>query len=300
MSSHDKNRIVSEYLAHLHEVQIRSWKLAQEYLTGAYRSVFKGRGMDFESVRQYYAGDEVRFIDWNVTARMNAPFIKEFKEERELSVMLVVDVSSSGQWASKDQNKSELAAQVAACLAYSAVNNGDKVGLLLFTDQVERYLPPRKGRRQALKIIDELLFQQPQGKGTSIRKALTFLNQVQKRRAIVFLISDLLDEGHEQMLKVTARHHDLIPVVIGDKHEKQLPNVGWMVVQDPESGERMEVNTSSRKVRERFARAAEERAHARKHMFRRLGTETVELQTGQPYWRPLQRYMEQRLRQAYR
>src|SRR5688572_5227293 len=180
--------IPQDYLKHIRRVEIRAWRLAEEYLAGAYRSVFKGRGLDFETVRAYTPGDDVRTIDWNVTARMNQPFVKEFKEERELGMVVAMDVSASGALASADQNKRELAADVAACLAFSAVNNGDKVGLVLFSDKVEKYLPPRKGRTQALRVIREVLYFQPQGKGTSIRQALNFINQAHRRRAIVFLL----------------------------------------------------------------------------------------------------------------
>lgn len=291
--------IPAEYLKRIRRIQIRTTHLAEEYLAGAYRSVFKGRGMDFDSVRAYAPGDDVRFIDWNVTARMDAPYVKEFREERELGVLIAVDVSGSGDFISGGHSKRELAAEVAACLAFSAISSGDKVGLLLFTDRVERYLPPRKGRRQALRIIREVLYAKPAGRGTSLRRALTFLNQVQRRRAIAFVLSDFLDKDYERVLKASARHHDLIPIVLTDPREERLPNAGWITVQDAETGEWLEIDTGNRKLRRLFAERAQERKQALKHLFRRAGSEMIELTTDQPYILPLQRYMERRLRQRH-
>jgi uncharacterized protein (DUF58 family) len=289
--------IPSEYLKRIRQIEIRTWHLAEEYLAGAYRSVFKGRGMDFEAVRAYSVGDDVRFIDWNVTARMDAPYVKEFREERELGVLLAVDVSTSGELISGQQSKRELAAEVAACLAFSAVSNGDKVGLVLFSDRIERYLPPRKGRSQALRIIREVLYAKPAARGTSLERAFDFLNQVQKRRAIAFVLSDFLDEGYERVLKVCAQHHDLIPIVLRDPREEVLPDVGWIVVQDAESGEWMEVNTGNKRLRTLFNERSKERHQRLRRQFRRLGTDVIELTTDAPYLLALQRYMDRRSRQ---
>jgi uncharacterized protein (DUF58 family) len=292
--------IPADYLKRIRQIEIRTWHLAEEYLAGAYRSVFKGRGMDFEAVRAYSAGDDVRFIDWNVTARMDAPYVKEFREERELGVLVAVDVSASGELVSGQQSKRELAAEVAACLAFSAVSNGDKVGLVLFTDRIECYLPPRKGRSQALRIIREVLCANPVHRGTSLKRALDFLNHVQKRRAIAFVLSDFLDEGYERVLKVCAHHHDLIPVVLSDPREEVLPDAGWIVVQDAESGEWLEVNTGNKRLRALFVERAKERRERLRQQFRRLGTEVIELRTDSPYLLPLQRYMDRRWRQRVR
>jgi uncharacterized protein (DUF58 family) len=289
-----------DYLKQVRRVEIRTWRMAEEYLAGAYRSIFKGRGLDFEAVRMYQAGDDVRFIDWNVTARMNATYVKEFKEERELNVIVAVDISASGELASQAQTKRELAADIAACLAFSAVANGDKVGMVLFSDKIERYLPPRKGRMQALRIIRDVLYHQPTQPGTSLRKALNFINHVQTRRAIVFLVSDYIDKDFDRSLKVTAQHHDLIPIVIRDAREQTLPDAGWIVVEDAESGEFAEINTSDPKVRETFAQLAQEREQDLRHRFRRMGTDTIELSTDQPYLQPIQQYMERRIRQRHR
>lgn len=264
-------------------------------MAGAYRSVFKGRGLDFEDVRGYTAGDDVRFIDWNVTARMHEPYVREFTEERELSVMIAVDVSASGELASGAQSKRELAAEVAATMAFSAVANGDKVGLLLFSERVEKYLPPRKGRPQGLRIIRDVLQHAGRHRGTSLREALKFLNHVQRRRAIVFLISDFIDDGFDRVLKATAHHHDLVPLSIGDPREEALPDVGRILVEDAESGELMEIDTSDPALRETFAQRAAEEREALRHRFLRMGTDGVFLRTGESCQRALQNYMERRM-----
>lgn len=292
--------IPTDYLKRVRQVEIRSLRLAEEYLSGAYRSVFKGRGMDFETVRAYQPGDDVRFIDWNVTARMNSTFVRQFREERELGIVVAVDVSGSGDLTSGQQSKRELAADVAACLAFSAVNNGDKVGLLLFSDGIEKYLPPRKGRTQALRIIREVLQYEARSTRTSLRTALNFINHVHTRRAIVFLVSDFLDTGFERTFKITARHHDLIPIIVGDAREQTLPDVGWLVVEDAETGELIEVNTSDRELRESFNSLARKRVDDLRQMCRRMGTDLIEVATDAPFVQPIQQFMERRIRQHSR
>ncbi|MEJ1971981.1 MAG: DUF58 domain-containing protein [Lacunisphaera sp.] len=287
--------IPKEYLKQIRQVEIRTRRLAEDYLAGAYRSVFKGRGLDFEDVRAYVAGDDVRFIDWNVTARMHAPHVREFTEERELSVILVVDVSASGEFASGERSKRELAAEAAACLAFSAVANGDKVGLLLFSSRVEKFLPARKGRLQALRVIRDVLYHRPLHRGTALRQALNFLNEVQTRRAIVFLLSDFLDEGFERALKAAGQRHDLIPLVLRDPREETLPDAGLLVVGDAETGECAEIDTGSPEIRAEFFRRAQVRRAELKRRFLRIGTDTIELSTDQPFHQPIQRYMERRM-----
>jgi uncharacterized protein (DUF58 family) len=312
--------IPQSYLKNIRRVEIRTRRLAEEFLSGAYRSVFKGRGMDFEDVRGYMAGDDVRHIDWNVSARMNATFVKEFKEERELSVVIAIDISASEDFgtaspagpasrsrrspaakdASAGSTKRELAAEVAACLAFSAISNGDKVGLVLFSDRVERYLPPRKGRTQALRIIRDVLYFKAAHRGTSLKRALNFLNHAQRRRAIVFLVSDFLDEGFDRSLKVTSRRHDLIPLLIQDAREQTLPDAGAIAVADAETGEVLELDTGRPEVREAFARLSRERIEGLRGRLRRSGTDAVELTTGEPYIGPIRNYMEKRMRQHRR
>ncbi|WP_438480491.1 DUF58 domain-containing protein [Oleiharenicola lentus] len=289
--------IPKKYLQNIRRLEIRTKRLAEDYLSGAYRSVFKGRGLDFEDVRAYSAGDDVRFIDWNVTARMQTPYVREFQEERELSVVIAVDISASGKMNTAAQTKRELAAEVAACLAFSATSNGDKVGLLLFSDRVETYLPPAKGRMQALRIIRDVLYQPAKSPRTSLRHALGFLSHVQTKRAIVFLISDFLDEGFDRILKATAHRHDLIPILVADPREQTLPDAGWIIVRDVETSELVEVDTGNPTIRTAFAEAARARVDALRHGFRRSGTDLIELKTGEPYLKPLQHYMEKRLSQ---
>lgn len=288
--------IPADYLKRIRRLEIRSRRLAEEFSAGAYRSVFKGRGLDFEDVRAYADGDDVRFIDWNVTARMRTPFIKRFREERELGVLIAVDVSASGDFGSGAQAKRELAAEVAACLAFSAVANGDRVGLVLFTDRVEKYVPPRKGRLQALRLIREILFFKPAGRGTALKRVLNFVNHVQRRRAIVFLLSDFLDDGFDRALQSTARRHDFVPILLADPRERTLPDVGLLTVTDAETGEQVELDTADATVRAGFAAAAETRLAGLRRVARRGGADLVELETGCSFLQPLQRFLEQRLR----
>ncbi len=222
---------------------------------GEYHSVFKGMGIAFEEVREYQPGDDVRTIDWNVTARMGHPFIKRYIEERELTVILLVDCSASQMFGTLYQQKREVAAELAALLAFSAISNNDKVGLMAFTDRVERYVPPRKGTRHVLRLIRDILYFQPQHRATSVKACLEFLSRVQQRRAIVFLLSDFLDRGYEKLMKRTARRHDLVMIRISDPREKELPAIGLLELEDAETGQPLLVDTSSRAVREAFAQA---------------------------------------------
>lgn len=289
--------IPTELLNRVREVEIQTRRLAEDHLAGAYRSVFKGRGLEFEDVRAYTAGDDVRLIDWNITARMNAPFVREMKEERELSVLLVVDISASADFPAEDSSKRMLALEAAACLAFSAVANGDKVGLLLFGQQVERFHPPRKGRLQAMRLLSELLHTRPELPGTSITAALRYLHQVQPRRAIIFLISDFWDESAEQLLGATAARHDLIPLLLSDWRERQLPDVGVVSVRDAESGEIGEIDTSDPVVRTEFERRSNQRRSLLRRRFQGWGTDLVELKTEQACYIPIRRFMEMRLNQ---
>lgn len=288
--------IPADQLKRVRRLEIRSRCLSEDLFAGAYRSVFRGRGLDFEDVRSYTDGDDVRFIDWNVTARMRTPFVKRFREERELSVVIAVDVSASDGFASGAQTKRELAAEVAACLAYSAAANGDRVGLVLFTDRVERYLPPRKGRLAALRLMRDALLFAPQQRGTSLRRALNFINHVQRRRAIVFLLSDFLDEGFARPLQAAAQRHDLVPILLGDPRERALPDAGQLALVDAESGEIAEIDTGDAATRAVYAERAEKRLTELRQVVRRGGADLIELTTGQPFVQPLQRFLEQRLR----
>lgn len=292
--------IPREYLKKIRTIEFRTNQLARDLLTGAYHSVFKGRGMDFEEVREYQPGDDVRAIDWNVTAKTGTPYIKKYREERQLTVMIVVDVSASDQWGSGEQTKKELAAEVASVLAFSATRNGDKVGLILHSDRVESYVPPKKGRSHIFRIIREILFYRPEGRGTSIKTALNYLNLVQSKPAVVFMVSDFLDEGFERVLKVSARRHDLIAVSICDRRELEIPDVGRILLEDAETGELTEVNTSDRKIRERFAKEAGEARRLGKSRLSRSGLDVIELETGVPYLLELKKFFERRIRRAGR
>ena len=287
--------IPREYLKKIRQIEIRTSRLAQELLSGAYHSAFKGRGMDFEEVREYQTGDDVRTIDWNVSARTNVTHIKKFREERELSICIMVDVSASGAIGAGEQSKRDLAAEIASVLAFSASKNGDRVGLILFTDDVEKCIPARKGRSHIFRLIHEILFFVPRRRGTSCTAALNFLNHVFPRRAIVFLISDFIDEGFERALKVTNQKHDLIAIHISDPNELTLPKAGWVAMEDAETGETIEINTSDPRIRDAYASAAEERRSTRRHLLQRSGLDLIETRTGEPYMRELRRFFDRRL-----
>ena len=278
--------------------------MVNDSLAGAYHSVFKGRGMNFEEVREYIPGDEVRTIDWNVTARAGRPFVKKFTEERELTIFLLVDISASGNFGSAALSKRDLAAELASVLAFSAIRNSDKVGLLLYTDRVERYLPPRKGRRHVLRAVRDILYHAPEGIGTDSVKALDVVNHVLHRRAIVFLISDFESSADQvagraalrRAMRQTNRRHDLIAVHVEDPHERELPNVGILALEDSETGEVVELDTASAAVRRRFKEQALERDRRLVSDFRSEGVDTLQLQTDSPYLPALQRFFKARER----
>jgi uncharacterized protein (DUF58 family) len=288
----------------LRELEIRTRRMVDDTMAGAYHSVFKGRGMDFDEVREYSPGDEVRTIDWNVTARAGRAFVKKFTEERELTIFLVVDISASGNFGSSALAKRDLAAEVGSVLAFSAIRNSDKVGVILYTDRIERYLPPRKGRRHVLRVVRDILYQVPQGTGTDTVKTLDVVNHVLHRRAVVFLISDFQTSGDpvaarahlRRAVRQTSRRHDLIAVHIEDRREQELPNVGIIALEDAETGEIVELDTARAAVRKRFAEVALERAQRLRSDLRSEGVDTVQLRTDMPYIPPLQRFFKSRSR----
>jgi uncharacterized protein (DUF58 family) len=288
----------------MRRLEIRTRRMVNDSLSGAYHSVFKGRGMDFDEVREYTPGDEVRTIDWNVTARAGRTFVKKFTEERELTIFLVVDISASGNFGSGEMAKRDLAAELASALAFSAISNSDKVGLLLYTDRVERHLPPKKGRRHVLRVVRDILYHQPAGTGTDTVKILDVVNHLLHRRAVVFLISDFQTAGdpvaaREQLrraMRQTNRRHDLIAVHIEDAREKELPNVGIVALEDAESGEIIEVDTGSAQVRKLFKEQSHERSRRLKSDLRAEGIDTLQLQTDVPYFGALQRFLKTRTR----
>jgi uncharacterized protein (DUF58 family) len=288
-----------DILKKVRQIEIRTRRLVNDSLAGEYHSVFRGRGMDFDEVREYVPGDEVRAIDWNVTARAGRPFIKKFTEERELTIMLMVDLSASGNFGSAGQSKRELAAELASVLAFSAIRNGDKVGLILFTDGIENYIPPKKGRQHVLRVVREILFFKPKHRGTNVTSALDFVNGVTDRRSVVFLISDFQSENLDNLrraMRLTHRRHDLIAVRIQDPHESTLPDVGLLSIEDAETGEMLELDTTNPAVRERFEGYAQERVALLKRAFNGEAVDSVDLVTGQNYVPALRRFFKTRER----
>lgn len=286
--------IPRELLRKVRQIQIRTRRTVNDVLAGQYHSAFRGRGMEFEEVSPYQLGDDVRLIDWNVSARYGEPFIKKYREERELTVMLVVDASRSGLFGSVRQFKLDVATELCAVLAFSAIRSNDKVGLILFTDAVEQYVPAKKGTRHVLRIIRELLYHQPRGRGTDIAAALRFLNRVTVRKSVCFLVSDFLATDFEPALRVARRRHDLIPIVVTDPREMELPPAGFIEMEDPESGEMILVDTSSRSLRERYAENTRGEDAARQAMFRKMDTATIDIRTDRSYVEPLVRFFHKR------
>lgn len=285
-----------EILKKIRRIELRTRRLVNAGFAGQYHSVFKGRGMNFEEVREYAAGDEIRSIDWNVTARMNAPYVKKFTEERELTVMLVVDVSASGTFGSVELSKRELAAEVASILAFSAINNNDKVGLLLFSDDVELFIPPKKGRLHTLRLIREMLYFQPKGRGTNLAGALDYLNRVINRRAVLFLISDFLTPDFSKALTVSSRRHDVVAMPVSDPGESVLPDVGIITLEDAETGQQIDINTGSKSVRRGLTDLDELRRKSLERLFRSRRVDIVRLSTTEDYLLPLRAFFEQRER----
>ena len=289
-----------DILKKIRHLELKMRGMVAETFSGQYRSVFKGRGMNFEEVRQYQPGDEVRSIDWNVTAKFSEihgdAYVKKFTEERELTVMLVVDVSASGDFGSVHLSKRELAAEVACLFAFSAIRNNDKVGLILFSDHVELFIPPKKGRLHTLRLIREILYFEPKGRGTQPVVALRYMNQVLHRRSVVFLISDFQAPDFSRELAVSSRRHDLIAIPIIDPREEELPDVGLLTLEDAETGEQIEIDTSSHATRLGFLKAADAQASERLRDFRRKRVDTISLKTDQDYVPALRAFFRTRER----
>jgi len=284
-----------ELLKKVRRIQISTKHAVNDVFAGQYHSTFKGRGMEFDEVREYVPGDDIRSIDWNVTARTGSPHIKKFVEEREMTVMLVVDISASNLFGSCTQMKRDLAAEVAAVLAFSAIRNNDRIGLILFAEEVEKYIPPKKGTRHVLRLIREMLSHEPQGKGTNAAPALDYLNHISNRKNVTFLISDFMfSDEYEKLLKITARRHDLISVVIGDKREIAWPDIGVINWRDAETGEHILVDSSSRKVRNQLGLEQTRRAEVIDEMHRKAGIDTIRLFAGEPYERQFSQFFRKR------
>ena len=264
------------------KIEIASRRLVDTQLAGQYHAVFKGRGLVFSDVRAYYPGDDVRTIDWNITARMNAPHVKQFVEERDRTVNLVIDMSASGFFGSRGTTKREIAAELAAVVAFSAIKNNDRVGLFIITDTVERYVPPKKGRKHVLRVIGEILAFEPASRRTDLAKGLDFLGKVAKRRSVVFFVSDFFSEGWERAMRIASQRHEIVPVVVSDPMEEQLPAVGLLVLEDLETGQVIELDTS-KAARKEFARRAAQGVAQREQALRRLNLDVVNVRTDEPY-----------------
>ncbi|RLD11866.1 MAG: DUF58 domain-containing protein [Chlamydiae bacterium] len=284
-----------DLLKKVRQIQIRTSHQVTEVMAGEYKSAFKGRGMEFDEVREYQPGDDVRSIDWNVTARTGKPYIKRFVEERELTVMLVVDASSSGSFGSTTKSKNEVAAEIAALLAYSAIRSNDRVGLIVFTDQIEKYVPPKKGRSHVMRVIREILFlEEPEHGKTDITAALEYLQKVCTRRSVVFLISDFICEDYSQALLLASKKHDLIPVSIADPRELKLPDIGIIDLMDAETGERILIDTSDNKVRRTFKVLGLKRQENLKKQFRQMNANSISIETDKSYVDSLVKFFKMR------
>ncbi len=283
-----------ELLKQVRQIEIKTKGLVNQVFSGEYHSVFKGRGMEFAEVREYQFGDDIRNIDWNVTARFGHPFIKVFEEERELTVILMVDISGSLIFGTIDKTKQQIAAELSAILAFSAMKNNDKVGLLLFTDKIEKFVPPRKGKKHVLRIIREVLSFEPEGKTTNIREALEHLNHAIKKRSIVFLLSDFMDSGYEKILRVVGKKHDFIGIVMNDKRENEVPQMGLVKFTDAETGEERWIDTNDSKIRKHITDVSQEITRARKSLFISSRLDSIEIQTGQNYVKPLVQFFRLR------
>ena len=286
--------IPKEVLQKVRQIEIRTRRIVDSMLSGSYHSAFKGRGMEFSEVRPYIEGDDVRTIDWNVTARMGAPYIKKYIEERELTVMLVVDASASGDFGSIDKFKGEMAVELCSLLAFSAIRNNDRVGLVIFTSDVETYIPPRKGRNHVLRVIRELLYFRPKNRGTDIGNALKFLNRVQTRTSVVFLVSDFISAGFEKPLRVSAKRHDLVTISVSDPREEAIPQIGLVELEDAETGETTLFDTRNRKALEMYRR--ERSAHRAKldDLFRSTGVDEIRVSTESGYVAPIVKFFRKR------
>ena len=283
-----------EILKKIRRIEISTNRLVNNIFAGEYESVFKGRGMEFEEVREYQPGDEIRTIDWNVTARMGQPYIKKYVEERELVMMLLVDTSGSADFGTYQRTKAEIAAEISALLAFSAIKNSDKVGLICFTDDVELFVPPRKGIKHVLRVIREILYFEPQQRGTNISAALEYVDRVIRRKSVVFLISDFMDRGYEKRLQVTSKRHDLIAITLQDMREETLPNVGLIELEDAETGEAVILDTRDPKAREMYRQLNLRVAEARRKFFQSNKIDNIEIRTEESYVEPLIHFFRQR------
>ena len=285
-----------EVLRKIRRIEITTSKLVTDFLSGQYESVFKGRGIEFDEVREYQPGDEIRTIDWNVTARMGHPFVKKFVEERQLTVMILLDASSSSNFGTTKRYKKELAAEVSAVLAFAAIQNNDRVGLIIFTDRIEKFVPPRKGLHHVLRVVREALYFTPKDKGTDIASALRYLDNVIKRRAVTFVISDFLAKDFKKPLSIANKRHDVVAITITDPREAELPNSGIVELVDAETGRSFTIDTSSEKVRARYAKKASDIHKERAEIFGSVGVDHIDISTDKPYLEAFIKFFKMRKR----
>ena len=288
--------IPADIIRKVRRIEIRTNRLVSEVVAGEYQSVFRGRGVEFSEVREYQLGDDVRTIDWNVTARMRRPYVKRYVEERELTVMLLVDASGSLEFGTAQQMKGEVVAEIAALLAFSAIRNNDKVGLIIFTDRVESYLPPKKGRKHVLRLVRDLLYFRPRGRGTNIAEPLELLRRVTRRRAVAFVLSDFRAVGYERALRLANRRHDVIAVTVTDPREEELPRLGLLALRDAETGRRLLLDSSQRTVREAFSVAASARRQKLGRVFSQARVDHIDIRCDRPYVEPLIAFFAERAR----
>jgi len=288
--------IPKEILKKVRQIEIRTGRLVNDVFAGQYESIFKGRGMEFHEVREYVPGDDIRSIDWNVTARTGHPHVKKFIEERELTVLLMADMSASGYFGSRNKMKSEIMAEIGALLAFSAIKNNDKVGLLLFTDRAEKFIPPKKGRPHVLRVIRELLYYRPERKKTDIKTALEYLGKVLKKKAVVFLISDFMDSGYEKVLRILNKRHDIVGISITDPRETDMPDIGLLEFEDAETGENVTLDTSDRFLRDELAGRRGSFLESRKRAFRSMDLDSIDISTDKTYVKPLMLFFKARAR----
>ncbi len=292
--------IPRELLRKIRRIEIYTNRLVNEQLAGQYQSVFRGRGMEFVEVREYQLGDDVRTIDWNVTARMRRPYVKRFMEERELTVVLAVDLSGSAEFGTVQQLKAETAAEICALLAFSAIKNNDKVGLIIFTDVIERFIPPRKGRTHVLRLIRELLYFRPERRRTDIAAALEYVSRVIRKRSVVFVVSDFRASGYERPLRIASKRHDVVAIVLTDPRELHLPSIGLVEFEDAETRQRILVDTASRHVRRSFAQAAAAERARQREALTNAQVEFIDIDCGKPYVGPLVSFFAERARRLRR
>ncbi len=288
-----------EVLENVRRLEIGTKGLVNEIFSGEYHTVFKGRGMEFAEVREYVPGDDIRLIDWNVSARTGSPFVKVFSEERELSMMLVVDMSRSGTFGTSYRMKDEVAIEICALLAFSAMKNNDKVGLLIFTDKVEKFIPPRKGRQHVLRVLREIIYHEPENTGTSINSALEYLLRVIRRHSVVFILSDFMDDGFQKSLRVVSSKHDVIAIKLTDKLETQLPDAGLISLVDAETGENVVVDTSDERIRNSYSALRRAQQERLEKMFKKMNLDHINIKTGESYVEPLYKFFRKRAKRFH-